>query len=968
MSERKSIFWLITIMITACLVVAGATILILYKTAIKEQRLRLMETAQSQARLIEAIARFDAIYSKNYPGKPITATLSQIIDAHDHDAVVGKTEFTLSKKEGENIVFLLRHRYDDHSKPVPVPFESELAEPMRRALLGQSGTIVGMDYRGEKVLAAYEPVAELNLGIVAKIDMFEVRAPFMKSALIGVLFTVLVVSIGAGFFIRITNPMIRQLEKRSLELKKMNAEMEVEINERKKAEAALWKSERELNIRNRISEIFLTIPDNDMYGEVLNVVLEVMKSKYGTFAYIDEDGTRIVPSMTRGIWDECKMAEKDIVFPRETWGDNIWARCLIEKKPISSNGPFKVPNGHIPITRSLALPIIHQGEVIGNFMVGNKPTDYDEKDRKLLETIAESMAPILKTRLQRNIQKRKRKQAEEDLQKAHDTLEHRVKERTAEIEKVNERLGVEIEERGQAERAVRESEERYALAIAGSTDGIWDWDILSDTVFYSERFREFLGYSSEEFSSTLEAFRSCLHPDEADAVMTAVKQHLQERVPYNIKYRLQTKWGEYRWFHARGQAIWDSKGNATRMSGSIQDITDHKKQEEEFRKTKKLLQSVFDGIPDPLVLMDERLKVRIINRAAIRYYQIEKPEDISGKCCYEALLGKSAPCEGCQVPAAVASRKSGSFERKGVMNPNNLEQVDIYHFDEKGHNFGGALMRIHDITESRLMERKMIHNEKLASLGFAISCITHEIANPISAITFNAPILKDYINAMIPIVDDYAKGLQDFELFQMPYPQFRKDAFKITANILHASQRINTTVSDLRKLYGQKKQQEKRWVDLKHLVERINAVTGIEIHQYVKSLEINIPENLPKIYTDPDAVEQILTNLLINAAHAADKQDSRVKLDVMQGDTWKDHFIIELSDNGCGMDQKTMSKIFNPFFTTKAPGQGTGLGLYVCQDLVKDLGGRIEVQSEPGNGSVFRVVLPDIERRLARRL
>ena len=191
---------------------------------------------------------------------------------------------------------------------------------------------------------------------------------------------------------------------------------------------------------------------------------------------------------------------------------------------------------------------------------------------------------------------------------------------------------------------------------------------------------------------------------------------------------------------------------------------------------------------------------------------------------------------------------------------------------------------------------------------------------------------------------------------------------KITANILHASKRIHTTLSNLRKLYGNKKQLQKRWVDTKQLVEKVSTLTGVEIGEHVKFFEINIPENLSKIYADPDAVEQILTNLLINAAHAADKKDSQIKLDVTRGDTWKDHFIIELSDNGCGMDQKTLSEIFNPFFTTKAPGQGTGLGLYVCQDLVKDLGGRIEVQSEPGNGSVFRVILPDIERRAARRL
>jgi len=900
MSERKRMSLLIATMITSCLVIAGITIIILYETAVKAERERLIETVQSQARLIESTTRFNAIYVKNFPKGPNSLTLRQLIDAHNYNTDVGKTEFVLSKKEGENIVFLLRHRHAEHSRPDAVPFESKLAEPMRRALSGQSGSLIGPDYHGQTVLAAYEPLKDLNLGFVAKVDMTDIREPFVKAGLFVAVFTVLVVSIGAGLFLRVTNPMIRQLEERTVELEKLN-----------------------------------------------------------------------------------------------------------------------------------------------------------------------------------------------------DEIEQRVIDRTAEIKSVNEQLRAEIKERKRAERAVRESEERYALAVAGSTDGIWDWNILSGTVFYSDRFKEILGYSSEEFPETVDAFRSSLHPEEADAVRSAVEQHLQKRVPYNIKYRIKTKSGNYRWFLARGQAIWDDKGNATRMSGSIQDITelrlsedalrkseekyrvlietlpgvvykgypdwrvefvddkkleaitghdsdtfnsgrskwsdiiveedleavkesfikalktekvytreyrireisgeirwikdrghivcnalgnaeyisgvffditDQKRQEAEYQKTRKLLQTVFDGVPDPLILLDENLKVRIINQAAINYYQIEKTQDISGICCFEVLLGKSAPCEGCMVPAAVASRKSSSFERKGVMNPNNLEQVTIYRFHEKDHKFDGALMYIRDITESRLMERKLIHNEKLASMGLAISCITHEITNPISAIIFNAPILEEYIKAMISIVDDYAEDRHDFKLFQMPYPQFREDVFNIISNILHASNRISAIVSDLRKLYSDKKELKKRWVDLKQPIERVIATAGMEIGQYVKSLELNIPEGLPQIHTDPDAIEQILTNLLTNAAHAADKKDSRIKLGVMKGDTWKDHLIIELSDNGCGMDQETMSKIFNPFFTTKAPGEGTGLGLYLCQDLVKDLGGRIEVQSEPGKGSVFRVVLPDDERRFAKRV
>ncbi len=216
--ERKAL--LILIIATVCFVVEGITICILYRTAINEERLRLQETAMSQARLIEAIARFDLAYSKDYShGDAYEATLTQVFDAHKNYKSFGKTgEFTLSKRVKNKMVFLLAHHQHHFENPPSVPFDSKWAEPMRLALSGQSGTIIGLDYRGKTVLAAYEPVQELDLGIVAKIDLAEIRAPFFKAALVSAGLGIIAVILGASAFIAVINPLIRKLQETIEEL------------------------------------------------------------------------------------------------------------------------------------------------------------------------------------------------------------------------------------------------------------------------------------------------------------------------------------------------------------------------------------------------------------------------------------------------------------------------------------------------------------------------------------------------------------------------------------------------------------------------------------------------------------------------------------------------------------------------------------------------------------------------------
>jgi len=173
---------------------------------------------------------------------------------------------------------------------------------------------------------------------------------------------------------------------------------------------------------------------------------------------------------------------------------------------------------------------------------------------------------------------------------------------------------------------LREIQERYELAVAGSAAGLWDWDIASGTIHYSDRLQELLGYEPGDFSNSLVEFWDRLHPDDTEAAQRALDRHLKDREELRIDYRLQTKSGEYRWFYARGQALWDDDGKPTRMSGSITDITDRKESEVELVQSEARFRALMEQSPLAIVLISPEGKITRYNSAWSQMWEVSEEE------------------------------------------------------------------------------------------------------------------------------------------------------------------------------------------------------------------------------------------------------------------------------------------------------------------------------------------------------
>ena len=193
------------------------------------------------------------------------------------------------------------------------------------------------------------------------------------------------------------------------------------------------------------------------------------------------------------------------------------------------------------------------------------------------------------------------------------------------------RLAAEIAERQRSEQMLRETQERFELAVRGTTDGLWDWNVLTGEVWYGPRFKELLGYDPDEFPHQFATFEAHLHPEDTFGTLEAIRRHIEEDEPYDVEYRLRTKAGGYRWFRARGVSVRDEEGRVVRMAGSIQDVTRRKLAEAALEQERNLLHALLESLPDAIYFKDAEGRFLRVSHALAARLGVSHPSEVIGQ-------------------------------------------------------------------------------------------------------------------------------------------------------------------------------------------------------------------------------------------------------------------------------------------------------------------------------------------------
>lgn len=262
-----------------------------------------------------------------------------------------------------------------------------------------------------------------------------------------------------------------------------------------------------------------------------------------------------------------------------------------------------------------------------------------------------------------------------------------------------------------------------------------------------------------------------------------------------------------------------------------------------------------------------------------------------------------------------------------------------------------------DALNARLEQanRQLLQSEKLAAIGQLAAGVAHEINNPVGYVYSNLQSLEGYLNDLFRLTDavDSANSLEDLRLIKqnIDYDYLRDDLKDLLAESREGIERVKTIISAM-KDFSHIEEEEFKLADLHRGIETTLNVVNNELKY--KAEVVQDFGDLPEVECIISQINQVVMNLLVNAAHAIE-EFGKITVRTRHSD---DNVIIEVEDTGKGISQEHLNRIFEPFFTTKPVGKGTGLGLSLSFNIIEKHSGNITAASTPGQGTCFRITLP----------
>lgn len=397
------------------------------------------------------------------------------------------------------------------------------------------------------------------------------------------------------------------------------------------------------------------------------------------------------------------------------------------------------------------------------------------------------------------------------------------------------------------------------------------------------------------------------------------------------------------------------------------EISLRKKAEEIAGLAYSELNQIFNAA-EPLCVIDKNYNITRFNSSFARLFNLkeEEPGGIVNQKCYHTWKVNYCNTNNCPIKKITNGEKPEEYimKKKTSGGKNITCIVSSVPFRDSGGKSIGILSSFSDITEreeairqARLREEQLLQADKMASLGILVSGVAHEINNPNSFISMNAPILHRVWKALLPVLEEHYRQGGELDTGGMTFPEIRKMIPEILTGLAEGAKRINKIVISLKNFARKESLESEDEVDISRIVASALTLLNNLIRKSTNKFSVTYGPDIPTFKGNFQQIEQVVVNLLINACQALPDNSKGVSISTAY-DSAEQYIVLIVRDEGTGITHDIKNKIFDPFFTTKRDTGGTGLGLSITSNIIKAHNGIITVESSSQKGTTFKVTIP----------